>query len=95
MAGKVVPDFLDVLDEELRVAVGDVDADELHFRNAGDDTGEKLEVGVTDPGTHKEGLQHVIFLVHLGTYMDTYDEVQNSSKELALKRLSRQPWVQI
>lgn len=56
MAGKVVPDFLDVLDEELRVAVGDVDADELHFRNAGDDAGEKLEVGVTDPGTHNEGL---------------------------------------
>jgi hypothetical protein len=49
MRGEVVSDFLDVLDEELRVTVGNVNADELDSRNVLDDPLQQLVIGIADP----------------------------------------------
>lgn len=49
VVGEIVPDFLDVLDEVLRVSVGHVDADELDVRNLLHNATEQLEVRVADP----------------------------------------------
>jgi hypothetical protein len=48
MRGEVVSDFLDVLDEELGVTVGNVDADELDSRNILDDPLQQLVIGIAD-----------------------------------------------
>ncbi len=48
MRGEVVSDFLDVLDEELGVAVGNVDADELDVRNILDDPLQELVISIAD-----------------------------------------------
>jgi hypothetical protein len=48
MVGQLVPHFLDVLDEELRVSVGHVNADELHFRQCLHNTAEECKIGVAD-----------------------------------------------
>jgi hypothetical protein len=48
MRGEVVSDFLDVLDEELGVTVGNVNADELDSRNVLDDTLQQLVIGIAD-----------------------------------------------
>ena len=46
--GKLGPDFLDVLDEELGVAVGHVDADELDFRQSLHNTVKQCKIGIAD-----------------------------------------------
>ena len=50
VAGKSVSDFLDEVDEELGVAVGHVEADELHLRHVLHDGLELLKVGFRDAG---------------------------------------------
>ena len=48
-----LPDLGDELDEELRVAVGDVQADELQLRDGGDYVGEALVVSLRGSGAHR------------------------------------------
>ena len=48
MTWKLVPDFLDVLDEELWIAVGNVDADKRHLWNILDDSIENFIICITD-----------------------------------------------
>ncbi len=48
MVGQPIPDFLDVLDEELGVPVGHVDADELNLRQSLHNTVEECKIGIAD-----------------------------------------------
>ena len=51
--GQPVPDFLDVLDEELRVSVGNVDADELDFRQRLHNTVKQCKIGIANAAKKK------------------------------------------
>ena len=55
--GQPVPDFLDVLDEELRVSVGHVDADELDFRQSLHNTVEQCKIGIADAAKKKKNFK--------------------------------------
>ena len=47
--GQLGPDFLDVLDEKLGVAIGHVDADQLHFRQSLHHLVQQSKIRVANP----------------------------------------------
>ena len=83
MTGKVVPDFLDVFDEELRVAVCDVDANELHVRNVLNDALQQLVVRVADSGNEIE------FDSKFNQQKFTFRFKRNNNKDLRLSLVTK------